>query len=134
MNSTSESTTRTGAWSESFHCIGEGLLALIRGRCELLSVELQEEQLRLIDRLVWLGIAMTLGASGLLVGMGALAAWLWNTAGYVGLIVLALAALIAATGILIGLHRRIRRDPPPFSGTVAEFRKDSECLRKDWTN
>jgi uncharacterized membrane protein YqjE len=85
----------------------------------------------LINLLLWLGIAMTLGAAGLLVGMGALAVWLWNSAGYAGLIALALAAMAAAAGILSGIRRRIKSGPPPFAGTVAEFRKDSECLRKD---
>jgi len=80
---------------------------------------------------VWLGIAMTLGAVGLLVGIGALAVWVWTAAGYAGLIVLAVAALAGAAGIFMRLRRQIKSGPPPFAETIAEFRKDSECLRKD---
>ncbi len=126
-----ETATHTDGWFDSLRRIGGSLLALIRSRFELFAVELQEEKLRLINLLLWLGIAMTLGAAGLLVGMGALAVWLWNSAGYAGLIVLALAALVAAAGILWDVRRRIKISPPPFAGTVAEFRKDNECLRKD---
>ncbi len=126
-----ETATHTDGWFDSLRRTSESLLALIRSRFELFAVELREEKLRLINLLLWLGIAMTLGAAGLLVGMGALAVWLWNSAGYAGLIVLALATLALAAGILLDVRRRIKRSPPPFAGTVAEFRKDSECLRKD---
>jgi uncharacterized membrane protein YqjE len=127
----SESTTHTGGLFESLRRTGESLLGLIRNRFELFAVELQEEQLRFFNRLVWLGIAMTLGAAGLLVGLGTLAVWVWNAAGYAGLMALAVAALAGATGIFMRLRRQIIRGPPPFAGTVAEFRKDSECLRND---
>lgn len=126
-----ETATHTDGWFDSLRRIGGSLLALIRGRFELFAVELQEEKLRLVNLLLWLGIAMTLGATGLLIGMGALAVWLWTSAGYAGLIALALAAMATAAGILLGIRRQIKSNPPPFAGTVAEFRKDSECLRKD---
>jgi len=126
-----ENAAHADGWFDSLRRIGESLLALIRSRFELFAVELQEEKLRLMNLLLWLGIAMTLGAAGLLVGIGALAVWLWNSAGYAGLIALALVALAAAGGILLGVRRQIKSGPPPFAGTVAEFRKDSECLRKN---
>ncbi len=126
-----ETTTHTDGWFDSLRRAGKSLLALIRSRFELFAVELQEEKLRLINLLLWLGIAMTLGAAGLLVGMGALAVWLWNSAGYAGLIVLAQVALAAAAGILLGVRRQIKSGPSPFAWTVAEFRKDNKCLRND---
>lgn len=126
----SGTTTPAGGWLESLRRMRESLLALIRSRFELFAVELQEEKLSLLNQLVWLGVAVTLGAAGLLVGMGALAVWLWTIAGYAGLIALAVATLAAAAGILLGLRRQIKCGPPPFAGTVAEFRKDGECLRK----
>jgi uncharacterized membrane protein YqjE len=126
-----ETATHTDGWFDPLRRIGGSLLALIRNRFELFAVELQEEKLRLINLLLWLGIAMTLGEAGLLIGMGALAVWLWNSAGYAGLIMLTLAALVAAAGILLSVRRQIKSGPLPFAATVTEFRKDSECLRKD---
>jgi|SRR5436190_12982634 len=122
--------TNTGGWFESARRIGESLLALVRGRFELFAVELQEEKLRLLKVLVWLGAALAFGIAGVVVGTGALAIWLWNANGYWGLIVLTLAALAVAAGILAAVHRQIKNSPQPFAGVVAEFRKDGECLPK----
>jgi uncharacterized membrane protein YqjE len=97
----------------------------------LFTVEWQEERLRLINQLVWLGLASIFGAAGVFIAMLALAFWLWATAGYAGLIGLAVAALVVASGILWMIHRKIRTGPTPFAQTVAEFRKDGECLRSN---
>lgn len=124
-----ESPPNSGGWRESLHRIGASLTALVRSRFELFTVEWQEEKLRLLNLGVWLVVATVLGAAGLLVTIFILAFWLWNQAGYAGLIGLAAATLGAATAIVLTLHHKIKRGPPPFSQTVAEFRKDSECLR-----
>jgi uncharacterized membrane protein YqjE len=125
-----ETASHANGWPDSFRRIRESLLALIHSRFELFAVELQEEKLRLINLLVWLGVAMALGTAGLLLGVGVLAVWLWNTAGYAGLIVLALATLAVGAGILLGIRRQVNSGPPPFAETVAEFKKDAECLRQ----
>ncbi len=118
-------------WRESLRRIGESSLALLRSRFELFTVEWQEEKLRLLNLLLWCGLAATLGVAGLLLALFALAFWLWNTAGYGGLIGLAVGALAAAGVILWVLRKRIKTGPPPFADTVAEFRKDGECLRRN---
>lgn len=120
----------SGGWLESLRRIGESSLALARGRFELFSVEWQEEKLRLINLLFWFGLAVTIGAAGLLIGMAALALWLWETFRYAGLIGLALAALATAVGIAWGIRRKIQTGAQPFAQTVAEFRKDGECLQR----
>ena len=118
-----------GGWLESLRRIGESLLALLRSRFELFTVEWQEEKLRLLNLLIWLGLAAAIGVAGVFVAIVALAFWLWATAGYAGLIGLAVAALVVASGILWMIHRKIQTGPTPFAQTVAEFRKDGECLR-----
>lgn len=105
------------------------MLGLAQSRFELFAIELQEEKLRALSLIVWLVAALMLGAAGLLVGLGALAFWLWHVAGYPGLIGLMLAALAAGAGLLWRLYRRIQAGPAPFAETLAEFRKDRECLR-----
>jgi uncharacterized membrane protein YqjE len=120
--------THTGGLLERLRGIGESLLALARNRVELFASELQEEKLRLINLLVWFSLAIVLGAGGLLVAIGTLAVWLWDVARYAGLIGLALAAFVGGAGILWGLRRRIETGSMPFTGTLAEFRKDTECL------
>jgi uncharacterized membrane protein YqjE len=117
-------------WLEGLRRAGDSLLGLVQSRFELFTIELQEEKLRALNLVVWLVIGLTLGAAGLLVGLGALALWLWHVAGYFGLIGLMLAALAAAGGVLWWLRRRIRTGPAPFAETLTEFRKDRECLRE----
>jgi uncharacterized membrane protein YqjE len=125
---------KTGGWFASLRRISESFWALLRSRFELFTVEWQEEKLRLINLFVWLVAALAIGVAGLLVALGALAFWLWSIAGYYGLIGLAVAALAAAWGMLWRLRKKIQTGPGPFAQTVAEFRKDGECLRDNKTN
>lgn len=118
-------------WLASLRRIGDSLLALLRNRFELFTVELQEEKLRLLNLLVWLGVAAAIGAAGLFIALLALAFWLWNLAGYAGVMAVAGGALAAAAAILWRIDQKIRTTPPPFAQTVAELRKDAECLQND---
>lgn len=118
-------------WRESIRRIIDCSLALMRNRLEIVAVEFQEEKLRLLTLLVWLGLAMTLGAAGLLVIVAALAIWTWGFAGYAGLAVLAAILLGGAAWVLLFTRKQIQTAPPPFSATAAEFRKDAACLRKN---
>lgn len=95
---------------------------------ELFAVELREEKLRAVALLSWLAAAIALGVAGVLVTAGTLALFLWRSAGYGGLIGLAAILLGAAWLVLAFIHRRITHGPEPFPATVAEFRKDMECL------
>lgn len=127
----SSSPPDAGGWLESLRCIGQSLTALLRSRLELFTVEWQEEKLRLLTLLIWLGLAAAIGVAGVFVAIIALAFWLWATAGYTGLIGLAVAALAVASGIVWTIRRKIQTGPTPFAQTVAEFRKDGECLRNN---
>lgn len=109
--------------------IGESILALGRSRFELFTVEWQEEKLRLLDLCLWFVAVTVLALAGLLVAIVTLAIWLWQVAGYAGLIGLSFATLGGATIIGCNLRRKIQTGPTPFQQTVAEFRKDGECLR-----
>lgn len=120
-----------GGWLESLRRIGESSFALLRSRFELFTVEWQEEKLRVLNLLIWLGLAAAIGVAGVFVAMMALAFWLWAVAGYAGLIGLAVAALAVAFAILWSIRRKIQTGPTPFANTVAEFRKDGECLQNN---
>lgn len=105
------------------------VLGLLHTRISLAAVELQEEKLRAISLLIWLCVAMAMGVAGILVAISALAIFLWEQAGYAGLIGLALGALAGGATVLWLLRRSILRGPQPFAVTVAEFGKDLQCLR-----
>ena len=121
---------KPGGWFSSFRRMSDSLLALGQSRIELFALELQEEKLRAIHLFIWLCVAITLGVAGLLLLLGTLAIFLWDKAGYGGLIGLALVALAGGGALLWSLHRHLRTRPPPFADTIAEFQKDRECLRK----
>ncbi len=111
---------------------GNSLLTLVETRLELFTIELKEEKLSAVGVLVRVELVLVLGAVGVLVATGALSICLWEIARYLGLIGLALAALIAAAaGLLWSIRHRIRNGPTAFKETIAEFRKDGECLRRD---
>ena len=118
-------------WLESLRRMGESFLALLRNRLELFTVELQEEKLRLLNLLIWLGVAAVFGFAGVFILMVTLAFWLWDVAGYFGLLALALASLAVAFGIIVGISPKIPHGPAPFAHTVGEFRKYGECVRKN---
>lgn len=109
--------------------IGGSLLALARSRLELFTVELQEEKLRVLNLLVWLGVAAALGVAGIIIAMSALTFWVWAAAGYAGLVGLAVITLAGAAVILSVIRYKVRTGPTPFAHTVNEFKKDAECLR-----
>jgi uncharacterized membrane protein YqjE len=125
-----ESEQDAGGLMESIRRIGNSLVGLLHTRSELFAVEWQEEKLRAIRLLVWVAVAITLGVAGLLVTVGALAIFLWEKAGYWGLSGLAFGAIGMAAIILWSIHRGITNGLVPFAGTVAEFKKDAECLRE----
>jgi uncharacterized membrane protein YqjE len=117
-------------WTETLRRSGDSLLGLVQSRLELFTVELQEEKLRAINLLIWLTIALALGVAGLLVAVGALAIFLWNTTGYLGLIGLAVLTLASAAGLLWWLRQRLETGVTPFNTTVTEFKKDREWLSR----
>lgn len=113
----------------SLRRVGSSLAAIVRVRTELLGVELQEEKLRVLNLLLWAGVALALLAAGILLAIGILAFFLWQQFGYPGVAVLAVVVLAGAGGLFWSLRSRIQREPLPFATTITEIGKDLECLR-----
>lgn len=119
-----------GGLMSSLRRLTASLVGLARTRIELLAVELQEEKLRAITLLLWLSLGLVLGMAGVLVAIGALALWLWQRAGYLGLAGLA-GGTLAVTGVIFTCIRlQLIRGPLPFAGTVEEFKKDVASLNR----
>lgn len=119
-----------GSLIRSISRLAASLAGLARTRIELFAVELQEEKLRAITLLLWLCLGLTFAIAGMLVAIGTLALWLWQRAGYFGLIGLAGGALVVAGVIFRRLRLQLIRGPLPFAGTVEEFKKDAGSLNR----
>lgn len=119
-----------GGVMNSLRRMAASLVGLARTRIELFAVELQEEKLRAITLLLWLSLGLALGMAGVLVAIGALALWLWQRAGYLGLAGLAGGVLVIAGVIFACIRLQLIRGPLPFAGTVEEFRKDAASLNR----
>jgi uncharacterized membrane protein YqjE len=119
-----------GGLFNSLRRILDSALALGQTRLEILSLDLQEEKLRVVDLLVRVGLMVVLVFLALMTGTAALVIWLWPSAPAAALGSITL--LYAAGALFLGvtLRRRLRHGRRPFADTLAEFRKDRECLRK----
>jgi len=125
----SEPKGKPGGVLASLRRMGDSLLALAQTRVQLFALEVQSETLRRLDLLLRLGIALAVGAMGLMVATAALAIYLWRTAGYAGLL-LAAGVLVGLGAILVWrLREATRKGPLPFAETIAEFEKDRACFR-----
>lgn len=126
----SESAPKPAGLLVSLRRIGDSLLALAQSRAQLFALELRSAQLRLVDTLLWLSIAVALGALGVLLGTAALAIYLWEIARFAGLLGLMALFVGAAAVVFWRLRERLRNEPTPFAETIAEFKKDRACLQK----
>jgi len=109
----------------------ESVFVLARTRFELLTVELQQEKVRLIELLLRAALVailvllalgtLTAGLIYLLWPWSPLAAFLGPTLLYGG----------GASWLLLGLRRELQQGPKPFAGTLAELEKDRACFRSE---
>jgi uncharacterized membrane protein YqjE len=106
----------------------DSLLGHAQCRVQLFALEWESENLRLIDILTKLAIALGIGFLGLLMGTLTLALFVWRRFGFTGLVIMT--AAILGVGVLLFLRARhaMRARPTPFAKTIAEFKKDRSCL------
>lgn len=113
----------------SLRALGSSVLALLRVRLELVTVELKEESLRRKEMLILAVVAAYFLASGLLFVAFLVIVLFWDT--------YRLAAIGGVTFLYLGvggwaflrLRERVHGSPPPFAASIAEFERDLELLR-----
>ena len=102
-------------------------LQILHNRIELLSLELQEEKVRLKRQIVLAGVGSMFGFTGF-IGLGILIASIVPAAGRVlaGSIIVAL--FIIAAVVLLIVARGLSRQHTPFEATLATLDKDVNGL------
>jgi uncharacterized membrane protein YqjE len=116
---------------DSIRALGDGVLASIRERLELLAIEVQEEKLRLIQTYIWISAALFTGALALIFGSLTLVYVFWESARLAVLGGLTLLYASALVIILAAFRRFRRRQPKPFAATLEELQEDRACIRKE---
>lgn len=105
---------------------------LLEKRFELAATEFQEQRHRLMSQLVWLAVITVLGLMALFTGTCLIIALVWDTAAR-DWVMAGLTIFYAGgtTWCLVTLKRIVEQNPPPFSATIEEFKKDREWFQKN---
>jgi uncharacterized membrane protein YqjE len=111
--------------------IAATLVALLRTRLELATVEFAEERERIKSMLVLVVVA-TMSACFAIVALSVLiVVWFWDTHPLAAIFGVALFYAVVAGGALAALRQQVRAHGQPFAATLAELERDAEALRRD---
>ena len=118
----------TGA-VDSARTLGASLMALLGARVELIAIELKEGAERRKQMVVLAMVAAIFLALSLLLLAFGVVVYFWESQRMAA--ILGVTLLYAGIGAWAYLRFQevARNSPPPFSATIAEFRKDLEMLR-----
>ena len=103
-------------------------LSIGRNRLELLAVELQEEKLRLVQIFILVSAVVAFALMSLTMLSLTLVVLFWESSRLAVLGGLSLFYLLATGAAWRFLSRRLGRQSAPFSGSIAEMKKDKEWL------
>ncbi|MFO1461485.1 MAG: phage holin family protein [Verrucomicrobiota bacterium] len=107
---------------------GATLVSMAGNRLELMVVELQEERNRLLAVLALLLATAVFAGFALALVTGAVLYLLWSTHPLAALLGVALLYAGGATACVLRIQYLLR-ESQPFASTLAEFRKDQQCLQ-----
>lgn len=113
----------------SLRSLGDGLLASVQARVELIAIELQEEKLRLIQTFIWISAAVFSGLLAIVFASLTLVYVFWDSARLAVLGGLALFFAATAVVVVVAFRRYLARQPRPFAATLEEIGEDRACIR-----
>jgi|RhiMethySRZTD1v2_1073278.scaffolds.fasta_scaffold82743_3 uncharacterized membrane protein YqjE len=120
----------SGGLFSSVRRVADTCVSSIHNRVELLSVELQEEKLRLVRLILWTGAALF--AAFLAITVSTIAVVMLfedDKQRKIAIIGFGAAYAVVAVGIAMKLRGEVRNAPPPLADTLSELRKDLQSLR-----
>lgn len=115
----------------SLQDLGDAVLGTAQDRLRLFAVELQEEKLRLVQILLFTAAIVLAGIMTLTFASLTLAFVFWESSRLAVLVGITAFYLVALAALALAFRRFLRRQLPPFSATLEEFKHDRECFRPD---
>ena len=116
---------------QSVREFADSLLASVEDRIQLISVELQEEKLRLIRIFIWISAAIFTGMMAITFASITLVYLLWESARLAALGGLTLLYVTGLVIIVVSFRRYLARQPKPFAATLQEIKVDRVCIRTE---
>jgi uncharacterized membrane protein YqjE len=116
---------------ESLRRLGQSAIALLQNRLALLSLELEEQKVRVVRLLLLAGAAIFLGNTALLTLSATLIVLIGQAARVPVLVALSLLSGGGSVWAFVALRRELRNSPPPFQETISELKKDTDLLNPE---
>jgi uncharacterized membrane protein YqjE len=124
---------RAGGLFASVRRLADSTTKMVQHRLELLSLELQEQKVRLVDVLFRLAMMIVLGILALVTATATVVLLLlhwFNWPPHLTLLGLTLLYGALAVTLGLGIRRQLREEPRPFHDSIEQFKKDREWLDK----
>ncbi len=115
----------------SLRQLGDNLLGTVQDRLELLSVEVQEEKLRLIQAFIWISVAVFAGMMTLVFLSLTVVYLFWEQARLAVLVGLTVFYAIAFLAVVCAFRRHLARQPRPLESTLREITEDRSCIPRE---
>ena len=112
----------------SLRGLADDLLGAVQERVGLVSMELQEEKLRLIQTFFWISALLLGGVLAVTFASLALVYLFWESARMAVLGGLALAYAAGFAALLAGFRRHLARQPRILEATLRELEIDRRCI------
>jgi uncharacterized membrane protein YqjE len=122
---------RAGGLSDSISRLGGTVVAMLRTRLELATVEFEEEREHATELLVLVLACVLLALFALVFASVFVIAWYWDTYRMWSIGGVTLFYMTLAAGTFMRLQRRRREKPAPFAATLAELGNDVASLRRE---
>jgi uncharacterized membrane protein YqjE len=110
--------------------ISETVLSVLHNRLELLTLELKEEKHWAVSALMLAVIAAGLAYTSIVAILVTVVFFVPENARKWAMLGICLVTIGALAGCVLGLKKKLKR-PPMLNETLAELRKDIECLKEN---
>jgi uncharacterized membrane protein YqjE len=108
-----------------------GLVASAEDRLKLLSLELHEEKIRLIQIGIWISAAVFTGMMAVAFTSLTVVFLFWESARVLVLGAFAVFYSLAVVAIIVLFRRHLASQPKPFAATLEELKEDRTCIQPE---